>query len=146
MNQSFNAGFNYGNKNTSCKYTNEDILKGYAAALTASISVAYTVRKLTAGITRGATGNRLLLLNAFMCTCAGTSAGFCNTYFMRSTEREKGITVYSDQECTKEIGVSKKSGESAVFQTGVTRCILNTNSNYMPVFLIIGITRFFRKP
>ena len=62
-------------------------MKGYGAALTTSLSVAYIVRKLTSGITKGATGNKLLLLNAFMCTCAGTSAGFCNTYFMRSTER-----------------------------------------------------------
>ena len=43
---------------------------------------------------RGVTGKRLLMLNCLVGTCAGSAAGFTNTYYMRAPEREKGIDVF----------------------------------------------------
>ena len=49
-----------------------------------------------------------------MGTCAGSAAGFCNTYYMRAPEREKGIDVFLDEKCERRLGTSKKCAEYAV--------------------------------
>lgn len=74
---------NFGNKNSTCEYTNTDLIGGYGAAVTAALSVSVTLRKLTAGLTKTATGSKLLILNAAVGGTAGACASFCNTYFMR---------------------------------------------------------------
>ena len=63
INQSYNAGLNFGNKNSTCTYTNTDLLGGYIAAISSSVSVAILLRKLTEGMTKTASGRKLLLLN-----------------------------------------------------------------------------------
>tara|TARA_B110001450_G_C17584655_1_gene466444 strand:- start:402 stop:1115 length:714 start_codon:yes stop_codon:yes gene_type:complete len=107
LNQSYNAGLNFGNKNSTCEYTDAELFKGYVAAVGSSLSVAITLRKLTAGVTKTATGKKLLLLNTLVGGTAGACASFCNTYFMRMAETEKGIDVFADEELTKKAGVSK---------------------------------------
>ena len=56
---------------------------------------------------KGVTGRKALMLNCLVGTCAGSSAGFCNTYYMRALERERGIDVFSDEKCENKIGTSK---------------------------------------
>jgi hypothetical protein len=97
LNQSYNAGLNFGNKNSTCEYTDMDLFKGYCAAVGSSLSVAITLRKLTSGITKTATGKKLLLLNTVVGGTAGACASFCNTYFMRMAETKKGIDVFADE-------------------------------------------------
>lgn len=97
MNQSYNAGLNLGNKNSSCEYTDMDLFKGYCAAIGSSVSVALGLRRLTAGITKTATGKKLLLINTFVGATASGTASFCNTLFMRYAEIEKGIMCYEDE-------------------------------------------------
>jgi len=79
---------NYGNKNSSCAYTNQDLLKGYFAAVSSSLIVALSLRRMTAGIAASATGVRLLLLNAGIGASAGACASYCNTSMMRMAEVE----------------------------------------------------------
>lgn len=93
INQSYNAGMNFGNKNTTCNYTNQDIAKGYMAAVSSALFVSVSLRKLTAGLSVGATGTKLLALNTFVAATAGACASFCNTSFMRKAEIDKGIQV-----------------------------------------------------
>lgn len=83
MNQSYNASMNYGNKNSTCEYTNTDLLKGYAAAASSSVAVALTLRALTSGVTKTATGKKLLLMNALIGGVAGGAASGINAYLMR---------------------------------------------------------------
>ena len=40
LNQSYNAGLNYANRNASCKYTSTDMAKGYVGACVTSIGLA----------------------------------------------------------------------------------------------------------
>lgn len=82
---------------------------GYASAVGSSIAVAVTLRKLTAGVTKGAKGPRLLFLNTIVNGTAGGCASFCNTYMMRQAEISKGIDVYADEKLTKKVGISKKA-------------------------------------
>jgi hypothetical protein len=80
------AGLNYANKNPSCTFTNEELAKGYFAAVGSSLIVAVTLRKMTANLSKGATGTKLLLLNTLVAGIASGSASFCNTTLMRQKE------------------------------------------------------------
>lgn len=57
INQSYNAGLNFANKNSSCLYTEKDIISGYLAAVVFSLSISLNLRYYTKGIAAGATGN-----------------------------------------------------------------------------------------
>lgn len=74
LNQSYNAGLNFGNKNSTCQYTNTDLLKGYFAAISSSVSVAMFLRIMTAGATKRATGSKVLILNTMVGAAAGAIA------------------------------------------------------------------------
>lgn len=103
------AGLNYANKNPSCTFSNEDLAIGYGAAVSSSIIVAVALRKMTANMTKGSTGAKLLLLNTFVNATASGSASFFNTSCMRRAEVQKGINVYSSESLSpeSEIGISK---------------------------------------
>lgn len=139
LNQSYNAGLNYGNKNSTCEYTNTDLFKGYLAAVGSSIGVAVTLRKLTAGMTATATGKKLLLLNTIVGGTAGGCASFCNTFFMRMAETQKGIDVFKDEDLTEKAGVSKKCAESAVIETAMSRSAMSLISVFTPCCMILAL-------
>jgi len=102
VNQSYMAGLNYANKNDSCKFTTQDMLKGYGVAVTSALLVAISLRKMTSGLTKSATGTRLLVLNAFVGSCAAGSASYCNTTSMRQAEITNGIEVFSSPTLSKD--------------------------------------------
>ncbi len=53
LNQTYNAGMNYGNRNASCQYTMSDLGKGYLAATLTSVCIAlYTRRVFASTLTR----------------------------------------------------------------------------------------------
>uniref|UniRef100_A0A7S3CSB1 Uncharacterized protein n=1 Tax=Strombidium rassoulzadegani TaxID=1082188 RepID=A0A7S3CSB1_9SPIT len=116
-----------------------DLLQGYCAAIGSSISVAVTLRKLTAGLSRTATGTKLLLLNTMVGATAGAAASFCNTYFMRKAEMDKGIEICSDPEVSNKIGISKKCAESAVTETAASRSIMSLCCVGIPAVLILSL-------
>lgn len=86
LNQSYMAGLNYANKNPASTFTNQDLAQGYGAAVTSSLAVAMTLRKLTAGMSKTATGSKLILINSFVAAVASSSASYCNTTCMRQAE------------------------------------------------------------
>lgn len=100
---------NYGNKNSSCTYSNFDLVKGYSAAVGSAISVSLLLRRITRGLTQNSSGMRLLLLNTFVGATAGACANFSNTMMMRMPEVDKGIEVFCDEQLTKSLGISKLS-------------------------------------
>jgi hypothetical protein len=65
-NQSYNAGLNYGNRNTSSTYTNQDLAVGFSSAVIASIFSGILLRKAFAPITAAATGASLIMLNSLV--------------------------------------------------------------------------------
>ena len=58
-----------------------------AGAVGSSVSVAVLLRLMTANLSKGAKGPKLLLLNTLVNGTAGACASFCNTYMMRRAER-----------------------------------------------------------
>lgn len=93
INQTYNAGMNYGNRNASSQQTTGDILFGYSAAVVSSISISLGLRKLSAGITRSMQGGTMVLANSIINYIAVASAGFLNSYCMRMGEMSRGIKI-----------------------------------------------------
>jgi hypothetical protein len=48
VNQTYNAGLNYGNRNASSNYTTTDLMRGYGGAVIASVGLAYATRRALA--------------------------------------------------------------------------------------------------
>ena len=140
LNQSYNAGLNFGNKNSTCEYTNMDLFKGYCAAIGSSVSVAMFLRLLTAGVTKRSSGTKLLLLNTLVGSTAGGCASFCNTLCMRYAEIEKGIDICEDAELKKKIGVSKTCAKSAVIETSLSRSAMSISSVVIPTSIILMLS------
>ena len=93
INQTYNALLNYGNRNASSAYTNEDISKSYCYACASSISVALGIRRVLQPQTRHMKGSKLIIFNTISSFFACSIAGFLNAYFMRKTELVKGIDI-----------------------------------------------------
>jgi hypothetical protein len=112
INQSFQAGLNYGNKNSSCTFSNAELVESYAGAVTVSVGLAMAIkevanRSLGQKFVNSATGFKLLMLNILINGLATSTANFFNAYHMRKTERQKGISVFSDEKLTQQIGISR---------------------------------------
>jgi len=86
MNQTNNALLNFGNANKSSPATDSDIFKSYMMAVVASGAAGLGVRALTKKQTQGATGGKLVLLNAIVTIVACGIGGFANNYFIRMPE------------------------------------------------------------
>lgn len=93
INQTYNAGVNYGNRNASANYTMHDIGKSYFAACSVSILVSLGIRKALESRTRYMKGGKLIMFNSISTFFAISTAGFLNAYLMRQTELKKGIEV-----------------------------------------------------
>ena len=137
LNQSYNAGLNFGNKNSTCKYTNKDIMGGYLTAVTSAILVAMGMRALTAPAAKSATGTELMLLNTIVACVSGAAASYCNTTFMRKAEVDRGIQVCSDKELTNVVGTSKIAAQSAVRETAISRSICSVVGFLLPIIFVM---------
>jgi hypothetical protein len=103
---------NYGNRNATSLYTNEDIIKSYMVAVSSSIGVALGVRRLLAPYSRNAVGAKLIVLNSISSFFACSTAGYLNAFFMRKTELDKGIDVIDPE--GNNVGKSKIAAKKAV--------------------------------
>jgi hypothetical protein len=56
INQTYNAGMNYGNRNASSPNTTKDLMFGYSMAVASSITVSLGLRKLSHNMTKNLHG------------------------------------------------------------------------------------------
>lgn len=96
INQTYNAGMNFGNRNASSTQTAKDILFGYSAAVASSVGISAGLRKLSHNATKGLQGGVAVLATSIISYIAVASAGFLNTYCMRMGEMEQGIKIYDE--------------------------------------------------
>lgn len=122
-NQTYNAGMNYGNRNASSNYTNQDLLRGYLGAVVVSCGLSYSVRRIFAQQLGKMKGPKVILANALINLFAAAPAGAANTVLMRYKELESGITIQNERGDV-DYGVSRAAGRKAVTETALTRCIL----------------------
>jgi hypothetical protein len=77
---------------------------------------------------------------------ASASANFCNTLFMRYTEINKGISVYEDPDMRKEIGISNKAAENAVYITAYSRVCMSFLCLSTPVLIMLMLRKIGINP
>lgn len=82
-NQSYMAGLNYSNKNPQSVFSNEDLMKGYMASVSASLFVALSMRKMFSSMSGSLQGSRLLIANTLVAALSCSCASYVNTTLMR---------------------------------------------------------------
>ena len=97
VNQTYNAGMNYGNRNASSEYTTGDLARGYSAAVASSVGIALISRTLMSKQLATLKGPRLVLTNFFLNWVAAAVAGFANCALMRQKEVFEGIKVFNKE-------------------------------------------------
>jgi len=122
INQTYNAGWNYSNRNATSPFTNKELAMSYIGAVGASVGVALLGGRLTRRF-QTTTGSRAkqVFLNGALAVSAMCIAGFLNLYLIRSAEMKKGIHVFHNG---VDHGISRKAAEIAVFNSALTRCVL----------------------
>ena len=123
INQTYNAGMNYGNRNASSSYDLSDFAKGYSAALVSSVLIALYTRRLFAPTLKNLQGPSLTFANSTLNYVAGAFAGASNLVFMRYKEFSDGIKVQSLNGDTT-YGNSKVAAKKAITQTAISRVFL----------------------
>jgi len=107
-NQTYNACFNFGNRNASSTITNSQILASYSLAVVSSIGAAMALRKATGAVLGGRTGTAVIVANGIVNYGAVSFSSGLNVAFMRNQEVKQGIAVM-DPETKQEIGKSKNA-------------------------------------
>jgi tricarboxylate carrier len=122
INQTYNAAWNYSNRNATCSFSNKELAMSYGAAASSSIGVALIGRELAKRF--GTSAGRISkqrFVNGAVAMCALSCAGFLNLYLIRYNEMRKGIQVSYKG---KDFGLSKKAAKIAVVKSASTRAVL----------------------
>uniref|UniRef100_A0A7S3IEW7 Sidoreflexin n=1 Tax=Strombidium inclinatum TaxID=197538 RepID=A0A7S3IEW7_9SPIT len=130
LNQTYNCGVNYGNRNASSNYTMTDVGRGYFGAVLASITIAMGTRRIFASQLSKAKGSKLILMNALLNLVAASIPGATNLTIMRAKELSEGIEV-QNEDGTVTYGKSVAAGRKAIKETAMSRFIL-------PVPVLVG--------
>jgi len=122
VNQTYNACWNYSNRNATSTFTTKELGIAYGGAVSSSIGVALFGRWLSQrfGITSGSI-SKIRFVNGLVSLFALSTAGFLNLYLIRYNEMLKGIKATHNG---KEYGVSKIAAKQAVITSGLTRSAL----------------------
>ena len=123
LNQTYNAGMNYGNRNATSTISVSDLTKGYLGAVATSMTIALFSRRLFAKQLREFKGIKFLFFNALLNYLAGASAGASNLILMRNKELSTGISV-QDESGKTDYGKSKVCARKAILQTAFSRMVL----------------------
>jgi len=83
LNQTYNAGMNYGNRNASTPYTTNELASGYLAACAVSIGIAMGSRYFFANFLKKQKGQKQILANAVIGYFSAAIAGVANLACMR---------------------------------------------------------------
>mmetsp|Transcript_20011 Transcript_20011/g.14491 ORF Transcript_20011/g.14491 Transcript_20011/m.14491 type:complete len:217 (+) Transcript_20011:486-1136(+) len=136
LNQTYNAGMNYGNRNASSNYTTSDLAKGYTGAVVTSCGIAFTSRMLMARQLSALRGPSYVLANAALGWLSAAFAGAANLMLMRFKEIQQGILIQNESGSVT-YGKSKIAGRQAVTETAISRFVLP-----MPVLFFPAICNF----
>ena len=83
LNQTYNAGLNYGNRNASSPYGISDLLKGYLAAVVVSMTIALNLKTFIYKYLGTVSSGSAVFVNAFIAYLSCAFAGASNVIFMR---------------------------------------------------------------
>jgi hypothetical protein len=138
LNQTYNAGLNYGNRNASSEQTSGDLLKAYSVAVTSAISIALGLRKVADYMLKGRTGTLAMFSVNFINYTAVTCSSCANTGVMRMKELETGVLL-KDDETGAEYGMSQVAAKEAITNTLLSRMLYIIPIFYCSFFWNLGL-------
>jgi hypothetical protein len=155
-NQSYNAGFNYANRNASVPMDTKALALSYGVATGVACGMSYglgrVVQRLQSSVGGGGGGGGgggaaaapqplgLKLLTRGLPWLAVATAGVANVLAMRYKEGLEGITVYD--EAGNAMGTSVAAGRACLTQVALTRAALPVPILLIPPFVLDGIRAY----
>ena len=132
LNQTYNAGLNYGNRNASSKQTGTDLLKAYCVATSSATVIALSMRKAADLVLAGKTGLLVAFSVNLINYCAVTIATSTNVGVMRMKELETGVTVKDEK--GNSYGMSQEAAHEGIFSCIKSRAAFNIPIFFAPFF------------
>ena len=147
-NQSYNAGFNYANRNATVPMDAKALALSYGVATGVACGMSYglgrVVQGLQASVGGGASGApqplSLKLLTRGLPWLAVATAGVANVLAMRYKEGLEGITVYDAEGSA--MGTSVAAGRACLTQVALTRAALPVPILLIPPFVLDGVRAY----
>ena len=133
VNQTYNAGLNYGNRNASSTQTNSDLAIAYCIACGVSISIAISMHRVANRVLAGKTGFAVAIASNVINYTACMTSTNANTFFIRRSELTNGIMVKHEQ-TGQEFGNSQIAAKEAITNTMYSRA-----SYCVPIFFFPAI-------
>ncbi|EQC34559.1 hypothetical protein SDRG_07884 [Saprolegnia diclina VS20] len=133
INQSYNAGFNYANRNASGVDDTTAIAKAYASAVLISCGASVGLGKAVEHASFLGASARLALSRTVPFV-AVAAAGAGNAVFMRLKELTEGIDVIDDEGVAR--GRSQNAGKQSLTQVAMTRVALPMPILLFPPFIL----------
>lgn len=130
INQTYNAGLNFGNRNASSQQTNGEMFQAYCIATATAIAVAGSLKALQPTLLKGRSGGIAALATYFISYSAVASSSSVNVYVMRMGEITSGVSV-KDEATGEDYGLSKVAAASGINKTMICRCTYT-----LPIFFI----------
>ncbi|KJE93917.1 sideroflexin-5, variant [Capsaspora owczarzaki ATCC 30864] len=138
INQTFNAGFNYSNRNANAPQSTAEIATAYGAASAISVGTAVGLGELVKRATNLPPAVRGVV-RTVVPFVAVASAGVANMYLMRRGEAETGIDVRDSE--GNLVGRSQEAGKICLKQVAVTRVLLPVPILILPPVIMSGLNR-----
>lgn len=133
INQTYNAGWNYCNRNATSTFSSKELSMAYVGAVSSSILIGLGGQWLTRkyGAKTGSISWKRFQ-NGLVSLCALSTAGFINLFLIRYSEIHRGIMVYNKE---KPYGKSKVAAKNAVITSALTRSLLPIPLTIVPALL-----------
>ena len=113
VNQTYNSGLNFGNRNASSTQTTGELFQAYCIASGTAITVAGSLKVVSPLLLKGRTGGVAALATYFISYTAVATSSVANTTAMRINETYTGVTV-KDEASGEEFGLSKVAATCGV--------------------------------
>ena len=145
FNQTYNACFNYGNRNASSTTTNAQMLTSYTLAVTSAIGAAMGIRKGFAKVFgTGQTGAVAAVITSIVNYFAICLSSGANVACMRAPEMKNGVSVM-DPETMEVVGTSKVAAKKGVMMSVQGRWVYCIPIFFTQPLLLAMFGRFLPK-
>jgi tricarboxylate carrier len=138
VNQTYNVGFNYCNRNLSNPFTNQQLITSYLLATSSSVVVAVGLDKLMMKYSKSP------ITRTFAPATALAIAGCLNLLVIRYKEVVDGVDVY-DRNGVK-VGRSKQAAAEGLTKTTFIRFALQYPGAFLPVIMAEGLKKMHMYP
>uniref|UniRef100_A0A7S2ABL6 Uncharacterized protein n=1 Tax=Stereomyxa ramosa TaxID=1078864 RepID=A0A7S2ABL6_9EUKA len=144
LNQSYNMGMNYFNRNASNPLTNQQVFNNYMAATGLSCGVGVGAKLLTSSALVSPSRLKRTLARGFIPLAGTLAASLLNVFLTRKDEVLNGVAVRSSPRGDGEVvGRSKLAGRKGVELTMYSRSLLPLPTFLLAPVFISAVTRRF---